>query len=287
MLRGDGVDLHLTVWPGEGKPVLCIHGLTANCRNWDSIAGALMPDHLVMAVDLRGRGHSEQPPSGYDIDHHCRDIENLVRDLGLESLALMGHSLGAIIALAFAVKHPEQVERVILVDGGAQLSKSESEKIIQSIGGSLARLGKVFPSFEIYCESIQKAAYLQPWLPSMNVFFKHDVEVLEEGVRSRIQATAIEQELSNLQKFDVSELYPQVCCPVLILRAANGMQSQDAVLISDAALEKMLDEIEDARCVDIQGVNHYTIMFQDSKRRDQAIRAFLSGQPLRCRVRST
>ena len=91
MMTGDGVKIQVAVWEGRGKPVICFHGLTANCRNWDTIAQSLSMNHLVVAMDLRGRGRSEQPTSGYSIDHHCRDVSSVLNSLGVRSCALMEH----------------------------------------------------------------------------------------------------------------------------------------------------------------------------------------------------
>jgi len=123
--RGDGVDIQTAMWEGSGKTLLCIHGLTANCRCWDVIAEAMAPLHRVVAMDLRGRGLSESPPSGYSVDQHCRDIVCLMDDLGLETVIPVGHSLGASIALTLEAGHPERVDRMILVDGGGKLSKEQ------------------------------------------------------------------------------------------------------------------------------------------------------------------
>ncbi len=78
--KGDGVSIQLAVWEGKGKEILCVHGLTANCRCWDVIASSLTPKHKVIAMDLRGRGHSDSPPSGYSVENHCRDILALMDD---------------------------------------------------------------------------------------------------------------------------------------------------------------------------------------------------------------
>ena len=79
--QGDGLSIQAAIWNGEGKAILCIHGLTANCRCWDLLASGLAPRHRVVALDLRGRGHSEAPPSGYSLAHHVRDILALLDDL--------------------------------------------------------------------------------------------------------------------------------------------------------------------------------------------------------------
>lgn len=55
-VQGDGLKLQLAEWPGDKAHILCIHGLTANCRSFDAVAAGLSPPHRILAVDLRGRG---------------------------------------------------------------------------------------------------------------------------------------------------------------------------------------------------------------------------------------
>ena len=105
-VRGDGITLQLAEWPGAGHTIIAIHGLSANSRWWDTVASGLAPQHRVLALDLRGRGHSDKPATGYTLAHHGRDILALLDDLALERVVLMGHSLGAFIAVAFAARYP-------------------------------------------------------------------------------------------------------------------------------------------------------------------------------------
>ncbi len=108
--KGDGVGIQLAHWKGKRENIFCIHGLTANSRCWDRIISGLTPRFQVLAMDLRGRGLSDKPPTGYSIEQHVQDIYCLLEDQGLERVTLMGHSLGAYISLAFAAHHPERVK---------------------------------------------------------------------------------------------------------------------------------------------------------------------------------
>jgi len=89
-MKGDGVEINIALWEGQGKEVFCVHGLTANCRCWDGIASALTPQYRVRAMDLRGRGFSEKPSSGYSIAQHCRDIRAILKDRGHKRIVLRG-----------------------------------------------------------------------------------------------------------------------------------------------------------------------------------------------------
>ena len=99
---------------------------------------------------------------------------------------------------------------------------------------------------------------------------------MEGGVRSRVKPEHIKEEADNLTDYNVAEFYPRIECPVLILRAPEGMTTPDNILLPEDALKKMLQEIPDARYVDIAGSNHYSIVMQPQGRRDEVILEFLN-----------
>jgi pimeloyl-ACP methyl ester carboxylesterase len=280
--QGDGVELQLAIWEGEGKKILAVHGLTANCRCWDGIAGLLSPRHKVLAMDLRGRGRSAKPPSGYSIETHGRDILGLLKDLRLKQVVLLGHSLGAFISLAFAAQNPGKVGQLILIDGGGKLSPEQTAKVMAGIKISLARLGNVFPSYEAYVEMLKKAPFLDPWSPALDTYFHYEMEETKEGVRSRVLPGAIQEDILSLTEFDASKFYSRIQCPVLILKATEGVLSGDDLLLPEDVVQRMIREIPRARRVDVEGTNHYSILFQNNPARDRALLQFLEeGQESR------
>jgi pimeloyl-ACP methyl ester carboxylesterase len=273
--KGDGVGIQLAVWEGKGKEILCVHGITANCRCWDVIASSLAPRHKIIAMDLRGRGLSDSPSSGYSVENHCRDILALMDDKGLDRPVLMGHSLGAFISLVFAAKHPSRVDRLILVDGGGKLSEAQMNKVFAGIKPSLDRLGKVFPDFESYKSLLKQAPFLHPWNSFFETYFRYEVEDVDGGVRSRVHPKHIEEEAGNLRKMDASLFYGKVKAPTLILRATKGMLTEDDLVLPADVAERMVREIPNAKKVDVEGTQHYSILFQPSPMRDQALLEFL------------
>jgi pimeloyl-ACP methyl ester carboxylesterase len=274
-VRGDGVDINLAVWKGEGGPILCVHGITANCRCWDNLAAALVPDYHVMAMDLRGRGRSEKPAEGYSLGHHVRDIECLLDDLNIDQAVIMGHSLGAFIGLAFAAQFPQRVERLILVDGGGDLSKEQMDKVFIGIKPALDRLEMVFPDEKSYLQKMGSAPFIQPWSPAVDTYYRYEIEPTEGGVRTNIQPAHIQEEAVNIRKAACATYYPHVKCKVLILRATRGLLSQEDILLPEDVIDNMMSAIADTRRFDVQGLNHYGIVFQPHEDRDKAIRDFL------------
>lgn len=257
--KGDRIEIQLALWEGEGDPIFCIHGLTANCRCWDSLASALAADYTLLAMDLRGRGLSNKPDTGYSVEQHVLDVRCVLEDLGLTQVHLMGHSLGAYVSLAFAARYPDQVRKLILVDAGGHLTQARWDKIEMAIQPSLARLGQVFPTFEDYTRPLKQAPFLQPWTPFLDTYFRYEMEEVEGGLRSRTQAGHILEEIAHIRQFDASALYSRIGCPVLILRAPEGMLGKDDILLPEDVVGRMLREIPHAERVNLDGANHYSI----------------------------
>lgn len=274
--KGDGVDIQLSIWPGSGEPILCVHGLTANGRCWETIAAGL-EDHQLIAMDLRGRGLSDKPDTGYSVDQHSRDIESVLDQLQLDRVTIMGHSLGAFIATHFAANYSDRVSKVVLVDGGGQLSEEQMGRVVTGITPSLLRLGQVFPSFDDYRDLLLKAPFNNPWSDVLESYYRYEVESVEGGVSSRVQPTHIQEEMVNLGQFDVAQTYPDITCPVLILRATEGMLAKDDILLPEDVTLTLLSQLSDSRRVDVPGTNHYSIVFDSNSIRDDALKLFIES----------
>jgi len=275
-VKGDGLEINLAVWEGTGQPILCVHGITANCRCWDVLASTLAPQYPVMAMDLRGRGRSDKPDKGYSLGHHIRDIYCLLDDLDIDQAVIMGHSLGAFIGLTFAAQYPDRIDRLILVDGGGDLSKEQMDKVFIGIKPALDRLEMVFPSEEAYLKKMSEPPYIQPWSAAIETYYRYEIEPIEGGVHTNIQPAHIQEEAANIRKVTCATFYPKVNCKVLILRASKGLLSQEDILLPAEVIDKMMAEIANTRRFDVEGVNHYGIVFQPHEARDRAIREFLA-----------
>jgi pimeloyl-ACP methyl ester carboxylesterase len=277
-LQGDNLKINAAFWKGGSKTILCLHGITANCRSWDLMANALSPEYNIIAIDLRGRGKSDKPEKGYSPDNHIQDIICLMDDLNIEKLILMGHSLGAFISLLFAARYSERVEKLILVDGAGDLTKAQMDQVFDGIKPALDRLTQAFDSVEAYIENMKSAPYIHPWLPNIEAYYKYEIEEVKDSVKvkTNINPAHIQEEAQNVRKIDCASLYNDVSCPVLILRAAQGLLSQKDLLLPEDVIETMVRLIPDATRFDVKGVNHYGIIFQPHEERDEAIQSFLA-----------
>lgn len=275
--KGDGVEIQLAVWKGEGKSVICVHGLTANSRCWDVVAPVIAPNHQLLAVDLRGRGLSDKPPTGYSEEHHLKDLKCVMDDLQLENVVLMGHSLGSYISMGLAARHPERVAGLILIDGGGELPQTHWDRVMAAIKPAIARLEQSFPSVDDFLNLMKQAPFLQPWSDEIETYFRYDIVENQDGVRSRIQPEHIREELSSKRATSAAQYYSKLKCPVLILRATEGILAPNDILLPDHAIEKMMREIPNVRCVNLSGTDHYSILFQPNIVRDEEISAFLDS----------
>ena len=104
---------------GEGKPILFLHGFPQFWFLWRRQLADLGRDHAVYAPDMRGYNLSSKPEEidDYRMRHLLGDIRELVERLELAPLTLVGHDWGGIVAWAFALKYPDLLERLVIIDG--------------------------------------------------------------------------------------------------------------------------------------------------------------------------
>lgn len=166
---------------GNGPPLVFIHGMLGFARNFLSIARALQANHTTLIYDQRGHGRSLKE-SPYTLLRLTEDLRCLIALLpAKEKVSLVGHSLGGYVSLLFAQKHPEKVERLIIVDSSPRPS---------SVG-------------------FQRISYLLKQLPASFAnskegrdFFKRKVE---EGLFSKSMGDFLYSNLTKTPHFDKME----------------------------------------------------------------------------------
>jgi haloacetate dehalogenase len=106
---------------GAGYPVLLLHGHPRTHATWHRVAPLLAPGHHVVCPDLRGYGRSSKPPATEDHATYSKramaaDCLALMRELGYERFAVVGHDRGAYVAFRLAMDHPEAVSHLVIAD---------------------------------------------------------------------------------------------------------------------------------------------------------------------------
>src|SRR5205823_2588229 len=189
------------------------------------LADELAANHQVFAYDLRGRGDSDKPEQGYSVPLHAADLAALIDVLGLDRPVLIGHSLGALIALYFAAHFPDKLSKLVLVDAGAPLPWQTPEEQPAWLTASISRLGTSVPSFEEYTQRLKAAPFLGPyWNEYVNLYFEHDVRHNSDGsVASKCYREGVLEEGRRSGEARLAEQWAQVQVPTLLLRAGLGL----------------------------------------------------------------
>ncbi len=105
--------------PGHGTPVLLIHGIGSSSETWADIPDRLSAAGVrVVAVDLPGHGESSLGRGDYSLGAMASTLRDLLDELGLEKVHLVGHSLGGGVSMQFAYQFPERVDSMTLVSSG-------------------------------------------------------------------------------------------------------------------------------------------------------------------------
>ncbi len=120
---------------GKGQPLLCLAGLTRNCRDFDPLRAAL-PGVRMITMDYRGRGLSEFDGDylNYNILREARDALGLLDHLGLDQVTALGTSRGGLIAMEMAARQPDLLAGVILNDVGPELNAPGLARIMAALG---------------------------------------------------------------------------------------------------------------------------------------------------------
>lgn len=114
-VRAGDIDMHAVIG-GNGPPLVLIHGFPQTWWEWRKMMPRLAESHTVVAVDLRGAGHSDNPQGGYEKASLAADIHAVMVALGFDRYAVCGHDIGGMVALALACTHRHAVTLLTILD---------------------------------------------------------------------------------------------------------------------------------------------------------------------------
>ena len=137
----DGLHLHFRDYPGAaGKaPLLCLHGLTRNARDFADLAERYSPSRRVLALDFRGRGRSDYDPvpTRYTPLIYATDVLQLLDQLQIERAIFVGTSLGGLVTMTIAATAPNRIAAAILNDVGPDVDVEGVNRILTYVGKDL------------------------------------------------------------------------------------------------------------------------------------------------------
>jgi len=115
-VRARGIEFHYAEAGSGDDVVLCLHGWPQHWYEWRHLMPALADRHRVIALDLRGFGWSEAPPSGYEKENLADDVLAVLDELGIERVKLVGHDWGGWIGFLLCLRAPQRFERYLALN---------------------------------------------------------------------------------------------------------------------------------------------------------------------------
>ena len=174
-----GLNLYYSDNEAAGDPILLLHSLSDNGHAFDAILDEGLSDNYRCIIpDMRGRGRSDRPPAGYTLDDHVSDLVALLDHLGLDRVAVAGHSFGGLLGLYFAHLHPERVSKLAMIDAAVELHPMTPLFLVLMTD----RLGRWYPSEENYLMSIRATPFMTFWSAYQETMMLADTMTLPDGV---------------------------------------------------------------------------------------------------------
>jgi pimeloyl-ACP methyl ester carboxylesterase len=119
---------------GKGEPIVLLHGFLASSHYFKALRKRLSISHTVISIDLLGFGKSPKPLSSYTYKEQIAAIHATLGRLGISRFVLVGHSLGALIALRYALVHPQQINRLGLLHPPMYRGHDQALETLQETG---------------------------------------------------------------------------------------------------------------------------------------------------------
>ena len=251
----DGLRLHYRDYPGgEGKPpLLCLHGLTRNARDFEALAERFAGEWRLIVPEMRGRGHSEyaRDAASYSQMTYVADVVRLLEQLQCGPVVVVGTSMGGLMAMLMAVTKAWPLAGVVLNDIGPELAPAGLARILELVGqgGSfetwmhaarhLREQGrKVHPDYEI-SNWLAFAKRVMVVGGSGRIVFDYDMKIAEPLNAARDQRPDLWPAFRALAGM-----------PALVLRG------QLSDLLSAATVKMMKAELPGLKAVTVPRVGH-------------------------------
>ena len=277
----DGRGLHRVAyweWGDASNPavLVCLHGLTRQGRDFDTLARAMLDRYRVVCVDVVGRGRSDwlRDPMGYVLPQYVGDIVTLLARLNARTVHMVGTSMGGLIAMGVAALDGSPASKLVLNDIGPRLDPVGLARIGGYVGQ--ARRWKTLDEAADALWAISTGFgphTREQWLTLTEPQLKSEGSELvpRSDPDIAVPFKAVTPEMAAAGEAALWQAYDRVRCPTLLTR---GAQSD---LLAHATAQEMGTRGPRARVVEFAGVGHAPTLVQAEQ--VQAIREFLLASP--------
>ncbi len=262
-------------WPGDGEPILALHGWLDNAASFVPLA-----DHLsgpMVALDFSGHGHSGHRPDEV-VTHlvdHVRDVLAVADQLGWERFTLMGHSMGAGIACLFAAACPERVSRLVLIEGlGPPTTQADEVAVnLRKALDDMASLAtKKKPVYSDVADAVEARTHGFGGLSheASALLVERGLMPVEGGWTWRADSRLRLTSSLRLTEAQVEGFIRAIESPVCLILGEQGMGGQ-------GMFEHRLDWLKESEVLRLPGRHH--LHMEAPQEVAQSIRRFLSAHP--------
>ncbi|MGE0848859.1 MAG: alpha/beta fold hydrolase [Hyphomicrobiaceae bacterium] len=255
--------LHYVDWGNaQAPPLLLVHGGRDHCRNWDWVAEALGHDWHIIAPDLRGHGDSQWSQDGsYTMAGYIYDLAQLVHQLKLAPVTIIGHSLGGNIALRYTGLFPESVAKLIAIEGLGPSPRMLAERHKQTFPdrmrawieeqrGLSGRLPRRYSKIEDAWKRMQEEnRHLTP--EQARHLTEHGVNQNEDGTYSwKFDNYVRSWPPYDMRTQHMEELWARISCPTLLVYGKESWASNPAE-------DGRMRHFKNAKVVTVEGAGHW------------------------------
>ena len=275
---GDGLKLYAKSYGPDDAPVtaLCMHGLTRNHKDFEPMINALLESGTnvrFIAVDVRGRGLSERDtnPVNYSPAIYAQDMIALLDHLEVETVKLVGTSMGGLISMVLMTMIPHRIEGVVLNDIGPVLQKEGLDRIQNYVGGTLQKDNWEAAAKAV--EDVQGSAFPDYTHEDWIAFARRTYRELDDG---RVELD-YDPEISRT----VKDVRPNIFTNMAMWKLFKAMKPVPLLLVrgeisdllSDKNARKMVRKHGNAELVTVPRVGHTPLL--DEPVVQGALRPFL------------
>ncbi|TMR08627.1 alpha/beta hydrolase [Nonomuraea turkmeniaca] len=252
------------------RVIIAVHGITASLMAWGAVGRRLPEGWSLVAMDLRGRGHSAALPGPYGPPRHAEDVLRVADHVGAgPDAVLTGHSMGAFVAALAGARR--DFARMVLVDGGIPFPPlpegvDADAALEATLGPALARLRQTYPSAEAYVDFFKgHPAFAGHWNDDVEAYVRYDLTGPAGALRSRVVGEAVLQDgrWLNTAQAEAGAALEAIKSPLFLLRAPRGLLDQPVGLLPDDLTAPWAARLPGLRDEMVPDCNHYTIMFDD------------------------
>lgn len=251
----DGLKLHYRDYPGpsERPPLVCLHGLTRNSKDFADFAERYSPRWRVLALDFRGRGSSSHDPlpARYNPLTYAGDVLQLLDQLRIEKAVFVGTSLGGLVMMTIAAMAPQRIAASILNDVGPDVDVAGVERILTYVGKD-----RRFRTWDEAADAIASN-----YGASFDRYTHDDwVKMAKRNCREENGEIRFDYDMAIAEPFRTTGPVPRVdlwplfealgLTPLLVVRGAKSD------LLTEATVARMQEVVPNMKLATVVGVGH-------------------------------